>query len=278
MATRLYTSFTPTQAYSILTTGVYTPESLLPVDRNSCLPMYCCDLMGEPLALRPGMTLDQGGVGMVFHWLGEEERLESWDNGPSPDILFHEYSPHELVPIPTYLRSFVTAGTRINLQLVSLVFEDRALHHHIQARSVPKSIMPPRWRSANKRVQALAASLSALIPDIGLNVHIQGPTLGLRRMHSLYAMARTEQGEQIKGLIAQGLPKNIKPQKERDLSDVPEVHDIARHLLRNLNIHTTLGKGDEFSLIPNSALFYDAYTLSSHARPLSPSEPGARVA
>tara|TARA_R110002051_G_scaffold250392_2_gene309732 strand:- start:7422 stop:8174 length:753 start_codon:yes stop_codon:yes gene_type:complete len=233
--------------------------------------MYCCDLAGEPLALRPGMDLEHGGVGLVFNWTGEEERLEGWGSGPSPDILFHEYNEQEQeqeqeqASSPVYRRSLVTPGTRINLRLMSCVFDARALHHHLQARTVPKSLQPPRWRSPQKRVQILAASLSSFISDIGLPIQLEGPTLGLRRMHSLYAIACNEKPDLIQALMKKGTPPDIKPQKLRDRTAIPEVFDIAGYLLRSLNIHTTLGPGEAFSLIPGSALSKDAHALSSQA-------------
>ncbi|AJY53314.1 hypothetical protein [Halomonas sp. KO116] len=262
MATQLYATFTPAQAHSILTSGVYTPLSLRPMDREASLTLHCCDLAGEALALRPGATLDEGGVGLVFKWLGEEECLEGWGAGPSPDILYHEYRTHELVEEPTYQRSLVVAGTRINFRLESLVFDDRALRHHLLARSVPKPLLPPRWRSMNKRIRDLADNLTAHVPDCGLNVRLDGPSLGLRRIHDLYAAACIDRAEDVQKVKSKDVP-GITAQKHRDRDDPPEVHDVARYLLRSLNIPYALTTGGPFTLIPNTELYMDAYALSS---------------
>lgn len=266
MATKLYATFTPIQVYSILSNGVYTPTSLHPMDREASLTMYLCDLAGDALALRPGNTLDQGGVGAVFKWLGEEERLEKWGAGPSPDILFHEYQNHELVNTPTYQRSFVVAGTRINLILESLVFEDRALRHHLLARSVPKPLLPSRLRSMNKRIRNLADNLTVLVPNEGLSIRIEGPSMCLRHIHDLYAKACMERKEEIEHLKLKEVT-GITPQKHRNRGDRPEVYDVARYLLQSLNIPYALATDEPFSLIPNSALYEDVFALSSLQSP-----------
>ena len=263
MATRLYTTCTPSQAFSILTSGVYTPRSMLPMDPNAAMTLFCCDMAGEPLALRPGAELSDGGVGVVLDWLGEEERLEGWGNGPSPNILYHEYQAHELSTEPAYVRSLVTAGTRINLRVKGLVFEPRSLRHHLQHKRIPSDILPPRWRSMSKRINDVADKLLELVPEIGMPIRLDGPSLELRLIHERYEHATQNDLQAREQLFQRGTPTDIKPQKVRDDDQCPEVYDVAGHLLRQFNIPIVLGNGEAFSLIPHTALFKDAYALSS---------------
>lgn len=263
MATRLYTTCTPSQAFSILTSGVYTPRSMLPMDPNAAMTLFCCDMAGEPLALRPGAELSDGGVGVVLDWFGEEERLEGWGNGPSPNILYHEYQSHELSTEPAYVRSLVTAGTRINLRVQGLVFEPRSLRHHLQHKRIPSDILPPRWRSMSKRVNDVADKLLELVPEVGIPIRLEGPSLELRLIHERYEHACMVENDQHTHLFQLGVPTDIKPQKVRDSDQCPEVHDVARYLLRQFNIPIVLSNGEAFSLISHTALYRDAYALSS---------------
>lgn len=241
------------------------------------MPMYCCDMAGEPVTSNWAYRAQElGGAALVFMWKGEERKLESWRSEPEPDVLHYEFRQEGFQTKPGYYRSFLPAGSRRHLSVIGLRLDPSVLRKHWLQGTLPREMVEGyAWLHHHLRrlfavrvANHISGRMHSLVPGYDAPLHVTGPTSADRELHANYEARASRidlqvllRADSMEGRHDVVMAKPARPGAAKEL-----LTGAAQYLIDIAGLRSDHELGTDIHLIPGSRLYQDCIGLIALAR------------